>query len=281
MDYFVHVLSGKKTWRTTDGTWIAEKGQTLFFKKGAAIVYQDFKDDFCVLVFFVSDNFIRDVVREVSGQLSSQRDCERAPKRRDSSQWRYDFGRLFSIHAGLFHWDGKAGGNLVDAQTQGIDRQHTCWGATIPSSPAIFNRCSKAMRRRCRKSWRRIFVTTSRWKISRNYPTAVCRPSNATSRNTTTSPRQVAIAKATGLLSRAAKKSRAQRFASRLGLRLRRPLAFQPGVQGKIRHLPGELPQRNSGRGISQLSKRLLQVAQKDPEARPAKIDKRRRALAR
>ncbi|HYQ97756.1 MAG TPA: AraC family transcriptional regulator, partial [Candidatus Nitrosocosmicus sp.] len=75
MDYFVHVLSGKKTWRTTDGTWIAEKGQTLFFKKGAAVVYQDFKDDFCVLVFFVSDNFIRDVVREVSGQLSGQRDA--------------------------------------------------------------------------------------------------------------------------------------------------------------------------------------------------------------
>jgi hypothetical protein len=31
------------------------------FKKGAAVLYQDFKDDFCVLVFFVSDNFIRDV----------------------------------------------------------------------------------------------------------------------------------------------------------------------------------------------------------------------------
>jgi len=70
MDCFVHVLSGRKTWRTTDGTVTAEKGQTLFFKKGAAIVYQDFKDDFCVMDFFVSDNFIRDVVREVSGQLS-------------------------------------------------------------------------------------------------------------------------------------------------------------------------------------------------------------------
>jgi AraC family transcriptional regulator, exoenzyme S synthesis regulatory protein ExsA len=72
MDYFVHVLSGRKTWRTTEGTWTLEKGQTLFFKKGAAVLYQDFKDDFCVLVFFVSDNFIRDVVREVAGQLSGQ-----------------------------------------------------------------------------------------------------------------------------------------------------------------------------------------------------------------
>lgn len=76
MDYFVHVLSGRKTWRTSDGTWVVEKGQTLFFKKGAAIVYQDFKDDFCVMVFFVSDNFIRDVVREVSGELNSRHDGE-------------------------------------------------------------------------------------------------------------------------------------------------------------------------------------------------------------
>ena len=55
--------------------------------------------------------------------------------------------------------------------------------------------------------------------------------------------RQVAIAKATGILSRAAKKSRAERFASRPGLWVRRPLAFQPGVQGKIRRIPRKLPQ--------------------------------------
>ncbi|HET9915806.1 MAG TPA: AraC family transcriptional regulator [Candidatus Binatia bacterium] len=74
MDYFVHVLSGKKTWRTTERTWTLEKGQTLFFKKGAAVLHQDFKEDFCVLVFFVSDNFIRDVVREVAGQLGGRHD---------------------------------------------------------------------------------------------------------------------------------------------------------------------------------------------------------------
>ncbi|MGZ8427182.1 MAG: helix-turn-helix transcriptional regulator [Candidatus Binatia bacterium] len=74
MGFFVHVLSGKKTWRTTDRTWTLEKSQTLFFKKGAAVLHQDFKEDFCVLVFFVSDNFVRDVVREVAGQLSGQRD---------------------------------------------------------------------------------------------------------------------------------------------------------------------------------------------------------------
>ena len=70
MDYFVHVLSGKKTWRTTEGSWTLQKGDTLFFKKGAAVVYQDFKEDFCMMVFFISDSFIRDVVKEVAGQLS-------------------------------------------------------------------------------------------------------------------------------------------------------------------------------------------------------------------
>ena len=74
IDYFVHVVSGKKTWRTTEGSWTLEKGQTLFFKKGAAIVHQDFREDFCLLVFFVSDDFTREVVKEVSGQLSSQHD---------------------------------------------------------------------------------------------------------------------------------------------------------------------------------------------------------------
>ena len=76
IDYFVHVLSGKKTWRTTDGTWTLEKGDTLFFKKGACVLHQDFRDDFCLLVFFVSDNFVRDVVREVAGQLSGKHDGE-------------------------------------------------------------------------------------------------------------------------------------------------------------------------------------------------------------
>ena len=70
MDYFVHVLSGRKTWRTTEGTWALEKGDTLFFKKGACVLHQDFRDDFCLLLFFVSDDFIRDVVKEVAGQLS-------------------------------------------------------------------------------------------------------------------------------------------------------------------------------------------------------------------
>ena len=70
-DYLVHVVSGKKTWHTTNGTWIAEAGQTLFFKKGAAIVEQYFEEDFCLLLFFISDNFVRESIKEVGADLKS------------------------------------------------------------------------------------------------------------------------------------------------------------------------------------------------------------------
>ena len=69
MDSFVHVLSGKKSWRTTQGCWTAEKGQTLYIKKGASIIDQYMDEDFCVLLLFVSDGFVGNCVREVSGQL--------------------------------------------------------------------------------------------------------------------------------------------------------------------------------------------------------------------
>lgn len=69
MDSFIHVLSGKKTWRTTQGSWTAQAGQTLYIKKGASIIEQHMDEDFCVLLLFISDDFIRDIVKEQSGQL--------------------------------------------------------------------------------------------------------------------------------------------------------------------------------------------------------------------
>lgn len=69
-DYLVHVVSGKKTWHTANGSWIAEAGQTLFFKKGAAFVEQFFDAEFCLLLFFIPDDFVRDIVKEFAGELS-------------------------------------------------------------------------------------------------------------------------------------------------------------------------------------------------------------------
>lgn len=69
-DYLVHVVTGKKIWHTTDGSFAAEAGQSLYFKKGAAIVEQFFYEEFCLLLFFVPDDFIRSVVKEYAGELN-------------------------------------------------------------------------------------------------------------------------------------------------------------------------------------------------------------------
>jgi AraC-like DNA-binding protein len=70
-DYLVNVVTGKKTWHTADGVWTANPGETLFFKKGAAIVEQHFEMDFCLLMFFIPDDLVRSTVREIAGSLAA------------------------------------------------------------------------------------------------------------------------------------------------------------------------------------------------------------------
>lgn len=64
-DYIIHVLSGKKTWRTINGEWVMVAGDILYVKKGATLVHQNFDDDFCMLGFFVSDGLIQESVKEL------------------------------------------------------------------------------------------------------------------------------------------------------------------------------------------------------------------------
>lgn len=68
-DYLVNVITGKKTWHTSEGNWVANPGETLFFKKGAAFINQHFEVDFCLLMFFIPDNLIRSIVREIGPNL--------------------------------------------------------------------------------------------------------------------------------------------------------------------------------------------------------------------
>ena len=69
-DYVVHVLSGKKTYKTLNGEWTLLPGQTLYLKKGAEIIHQYFDDEYCMLGFFLSDDLIRETYQEVRAQVS-------------------------------------------------------------------------------------------------------------------------------------------------------------------------------------------------------------------
>ncbi len=68
-DYVVHVLSGKKTYRTMNGEWTLVPGQTLYLKKGAEVIHQYFDDEYCMLGFFLSDELIRETYAEVKGRM--------------------------------------------------------------------------------------------------------------------------------------------------------------------------------------------------------------------
>jgi len=58
-NYFVFVTSGKKMWKSIYGEYMVESGDSLFVKKGANLVHQYFDEDYCALMVFISDDFIR------------------------------------------------------------------------------------------------------------------------------------------------------------------------------------------------------------------------------
>jgi AraC-like DNA-binding protein len=62
-NYFVYVLDGKKVWHTAQGSHELAKNSCVFVRKGASIVEQFFDAEFCVLIFFVSDEFICETLR--------------------------------------------------------------------------------------------------------------------------------------------------------------------------------------------------------------------------
>lgn len=63
-NYFVYVLSGKKKWFSIENEYLVEAGQSLFIKKGAHLAYQYFDDDFCALLLFLPDSFIRQALNQ-------------------------------------------------------------------------------------------------------------------------------------------------------------------------------------------------------------------------
>ena len=74
--YFVFVLEGRKVWHTAQGAVVMDPGDVAFVRKGAGIVEQVFEKPFCVLLFFVSDEFICETLRALGPQ--PQRPSEQA-----------------------------------------------------------------------------------------------------------------------------------------------------------------------------------------------------------
>lgn len=62
-NYIIYVIEGRKVWHTAHGSYDLTTDKCVLVRKGAAVVEQFFDTRFCVLVFFLPDEFICDVLR--------------------------------------------------------------------------------------------------------------------------------------------------------------------------------------------------------------------------
>jgi AraC-like DNA-binding protein len=69
-NYIVYVTEGRKVWHTSEGSFDLRKGSCAFIKKGASIVEQFFDTPFCLIVFFVHDDFISETLKTKSTLFS-------------------------------------------------------------------------------------------------------------------------------------------------------------------------------------------------------------------
>ena len=61
---FIHVLTGGKRMSSREKSWVLEPGATVFVKKGGITVERTGPDPYCVLMFFVPDDYLRLFIRE-------------------------------------------------------------------------------------------------------------------------------------------------------------------------------------------------------------------------
>lgn len=68
-NYIVYIMDGRRVWHTAHGAYELKKGTCFFVRKGACLVEHFIDSSFCVLAFFVPDEFIGEVLRTKSTPL--------------------------------------------------------------------------------------------------------------------------------------------------------------------------------------------------------------------
>ena len=62
--FLSYVISGKKDWTAVDGTYTIQAGEALFFKRGLYNTRQYFEEDYCTILFFITEDFIRRFIQK-------------------------------------------------------------------------------------------------------------------------------------------------------------------------------------------------------------------------
>jgi AraC family transcriptional regulator, exoenzyme S synthesis regulatory protein ExsA len=69
-NYIFYVLEGKKVWHTAHGSYEINAGDCVLVRKGACILEQFFDIGFCLVLFFIPDDFICDTLKSRSAPIS-------------------------------------------------------------------------------------------------------------------------------------------------------------------------------------------------------------------
>lgn len=68
-NYIVYVMEGRKIWHTANASYDMQPPQCVFVRKGACIVEQFFDAKFCLIMFFIPDDFIIDVLKSKTNPI--------------------------------------------------------------------------------------------------------------------------------------------------------------------------------------------------------------------
>lgn len=69
-NYIFYVLEGKKIWHTLYGSYEVGEGSCVLVRKGACILEQFFDIGFCVVLFFIPDEFICNTLKNKSAPIT-------------------------------------------------------------------------------------------------------------------------------------------------------------------------------------------------------------------
>ncbi len=68
-NYIAYVISGRRIFHKNKETWNLEEGTCVFVKKGAHIAERQNDEGWCVMVFFIPDHFLKQLINENRNNL--------------------------------------------------------------------------------------------------------------------------------------------------------------------------------------------------------------------
>ena len=77
-NFFAHVLTGETVLKTPRGEYVLKPGDSAFAKKGSIITHNSIHENFCELLVFVPDNFIKTVAQKYRVSLPMESDFDQS-----------------------------------------------------------------------------------------------------------------------------------------------------------------------------------------------------------